>query len=86
MQKERERISRDLHDNIGAYSSAMIANTDYLEQAVSDNESKEKVLYLKENARNILNTIRETIWSKPREHHFGDNSMPATRGMYRIGG
>ena len=62
MQKERERISRDLHDNIGAYSSAMIANTDYLEQAVSDNESKEKVLYLKENARNILNTIRETIW------------------------
>ena len=34
----------------------------------------------------LLQTIRETIWSKPREHHFGDNSMPATRGMYRIGG
>lgn len=62
MQKERERISRDLHDNIGAYSSAMIANTDYLEQTVTDNEGKEKVLYLKENARNILSTIRETIW------------------------
>jgi len=62
MQNERERISRDLHDNIGAYSSAMIANTDYLEQTVSDNESRERVLYLKENARNILSTIRETIW------------------------
>jgi len=34
----------------------------------------------------ILQAIRETIWAKPREHHFGDNSMPATRGMYRIGG
>ena len=34
----------------------------------------------------LLATIRETIWAKPREHHFGDNSMPATRGMYRIGG
>lgn len=34
----------------------------------------------------LLEAIRETIWSKPREHHFGDNSMPATRGMYRIGG
>ena len=34
----------------------------------------------------LLQAIRETIWSKPREHHFGDNSMPATRGMYRIGG
>ena len=34
----------------------------------------------------LLQAIRQTIWAKPREHHFGDNSMPATRGMYRIGG
>ena len=34
----------------------------------------------------LLAAIRETIWSKPREHHFEDSSMPATRGMYRIGG
>ena len=34
----------------------------------------------------LLQTIRETIGQKPREHHFGEHSMPATRGMYRIGG
>lgn len=34
----------------------------------------------------LLQAIRETILDKPREHHFGDSSMPATRGMYRIGG
>ena len=34
----------------------------------------------------LLAAIRETIWAKPREHHFNDSSMPATRGMYRIGG
>ena len=34
----------------------------------------------------LLQAIRETIWAKPREHHFEDRSMPATRGMYRIGG
>ena len=34
----------------------------------------------------LLDAIRETIWTKPREHHFNDSSMPATRGMYRIGG
>ena len=34
----------------------------------------------------IRNAIQETIWNKPREHHFEDSSMPATRGMYRIGG
>ena len=34
----------------------------------------------------LLAAIRETIWAKPREHHFNDSSMPATLGMYRIGG
>ena len=34
----------------------------------------------------LLAAIRETIWAKPREHHFEDSSMPATRGMSRIGG
>ena len=34
----------------------------------------------------LLQAIREAIWAKPREHHFEDSSMPATRGMYRIGG
>ena len=34
----------------------------------------------------LLAAIRETIWAKLREHHFEDSSMPATRGMYRIGG
>ena len=34
----------------------------------------------------LLTAIRESIWAKPREHHFNDSSMPATRGMYRIGG
>ena len=34
----------------------------------------------------LLAAIRETIWAKPWEHHFNDSSMPATRGMYRIGG
>ena len=34
----------------------------------------------------LRTAIRETIWSKPREHHFEDRCMPATRSMYRIGG
>ena len=38
------------------------------------------------DATQLLAAIRETIWAKPREHHFEDSSMPATRGMYRIGG
>ena len=35
----------------------------------------------------LLNAIRTTIWEKPQEHHFElKQDVPATRGMYRIGG
>ena len=34
----------------------------------------------------LLQAIRQTIRAKPPEHHFGEDTMPATRGMYRIGG
>jgi signal transduction histidine kinase len=62
MQKERERISRDLHDHIGAYSTALIANADALEQQLDDEKALKTVSYLKENSKNILTTLRETIW------------------------
>ena len=35
----------------------------------------------------LLQAIRTTIWEKPQEHHFErKQDVPATRGMYRIGG
>ena len=35
----------------------------------------------------LLAAIRTTIWEKPQEHHFElKQGIPATRGMYRIGG
>ena len=34
----------------------------------------------------LLETIRQTIWKKPQEHHFERENSPHTQGMYRIGG
>lgn len=35
----------------------------------------------------LLAAIRRTIWEKPQEHHFEwKQNIPATRGMFRIGG
>ena len=35
----------------------------------------------------LLKAIQTTIWEKPLEHHFEcKQNIPATRGMYRIGG
>lgn len=56
---ERQRISRDLHDNMGAYTSALMANVDKLKHV--QGETKE-LIRIQDNAEHILNSLRETIW------------------------
>ncbi len=60
LQIERERIGRDLHDNIGAYTAALIAGLNQVK--VLDALEDEKVTDLKDYASNILTYLRETIW------------------------
>lgn len=60
-QNERLRISRDLHDNMGAYATSLLAQIDSLElsaNSTNPNEIKE----LRADAENIMSTLRETIW------------------------
>ncbi len=60
LQGERVRIGRDLHDNIGAYTSALIAGLNRIQPG---NESQHRhVADLKEYGANIMGFLRETIW------------------------
>jgi signal transduction histidine kinase len=59
LESERQRISRDLHDNMGAYTSALIANVQQLKTTIGENEQIQK---MQTNAESILNSLRETIW------------------------
>jgi signal transduction histidine kinase len=64
--KERERISRDLHDHLGAYAAAIKSN---IVQAEKENaENKTPFLQLKENAEGMVSSLRETIWALQHEH------------------
>jgi len=60
LQGERERIGRDLHDNIGAYTSALIAGLNQLK--ATDEDQLKHVDDLKDYAVNIMGFLRETIW------------------------
>lgn len=60
-EKERTRIAQDLHDNMGAYATSILAQIDSVE--LSNEESKrEKISALRSDAENIMSTLRETIW------------------------
>lgn len=63
---ERERISRDLHDNIGAQITYMVSTLDFLsfrldKQTTTDN--RQLITELGDNARQTMDQLRETIWA-----------------------
>ena len=59
--KERERISRDLHDRLGAYAAAIKNNVVRIEK--SDKIVSDQLQQLKENAEEMVMSLRETIWA-----------------------
>lgn len=59
LEEERRRISRDLHDNIGAYTSALMANVEQMKQKSGDDADLTR---MQGNAEQILSSLRETIW------------------------
>jgi len=63
--KERERISRDLHDHLGAYAAAIKSNIVQVEKGT--NENKAPFHQLKENAEGMVSSLRETIWALQHE-------------------
>lgn len=62
LQKEKERIARDLHDHVGGQLSYIIYSLDGLH-----NESEEKrgkvTESINQSVRSVISSLRETIWA-----------------------
>ncbi|WP_027377272.1 sensor histidine kinase [Kaistella palustris] len=61
LNEQRISISRDLHDNIGAYANSLIAKIDHLAGREKSPDA-EHLKDIKENAETILSLLRQTIW------------------------
>jgi signal transduction histidine kinase len=67
IERERIRISRDLHDHVGAQLSYLISQLDNLAESPFQYTDKalwkEKISLLSDAGRNAMHTLRETIWA-----------------------
>ncbi len=66
LEQERIRISRDLHDNVGAQLSYLITNIDWMinhPEQLNKAEEQQRMQTLSETGRNAILTLRQTIWA-----------------------
>jgi signal transduction histidine kinase len=63
VQKEKQRLSRDLHDNLGSQLTWLSNNISQLERSQQEQKPvDQKLEQLKEGAGELMQTLRETIW------------------------
>lgn len=81
IQVERERISRDLHDNIGAYAHAVLYNTELLEKEDEAAYRDQLMKDLKFASKDIIMALRETIWALKKESYSADECLMRIRNF-----
>ena len=75
IQQERERISRELHDNIGAQLSFISSTIDWITDPavqMGKDEEAQRLNAVNDTARHVINDLRETIWALKKEHIQAD--------------
>jgi len=81
LQAERERISRDLHDNIGAYANAVLYSTELLEKEQQETLRAELMGDLKFASKDIITSLRETIWALKKESYTTQDCIMRIRNF-----
>ncbi len=81
IQLERERISRDLHDSLGAYANAVLYNTELLQNETGIAERNELMKDLKFASKDIITSLRETVWALKKDNYSAEECMLRIRNF-----
>ena len=74
-ENERKRIAADLHDNLGVQANAILYGTELLKNDVDKNEVLVNDLH--NTAKDMLLSLRETLWAMKKQQHYYGRSMAA---------
>jgi signal transduction histidine kinase/ligand-binding sensor domain-containing protein len=80
---QRERISRELHDNIGTQLSYISNSIDWILEtpgSLGREEEKVRLTVVNETARNLVVDLRETIWAMKKEFIMLDEFADKLKG------
>ena len=91
IQLERERISRDLHDNVGTQLSLISKNIEGVidpSQDISDSERLQNLSSISLTSKEVIFTLRETIWALNKEEitleELSDKLKSFTQKLFSI--
>lgn len=73
IQEERERIARDLHDNVGSQLTYIITDLEHTSENLANNNLKNKLDEIAQFTRQTINQLRETIWAIHQEKINAEN-------------
>lgn len=68
IEKERERISHDMHDDLGAGISALKLHSEFLKQKVNDDDLQNDIDELLKTSEEMNISMREMLWSLNSEN------------------
>ncbi len=84
LQKERERIAKDLHDHLGTNLTTIIAQSDHIEARLSKGDwqkANATVQHLSAHTRDTMQVLRETIWAVQEKEHTLDEFILRIRTL-----
>ncbi|NLF41751.1 MAG: hypothetical protein GX587_03565, partial [Bacteroidales bacterium] len=80
IEKERLRISRDLHDDLGAGLSLILLNTSLAQQKADDRKYVESYLFkISKNTKDLFDNLNNLIWLLKQENQSLDNLFSKIR-------
>ncbi|MBK8845413.1 MAG: hypothetical protein IPO27_02195 [Bacteroidetes bacterium] len=73
VERERNRISRDLHDDLGAGLSSIAMMTNMMKDLVENNDAHQHASDISTEANELVTRMREIIWSMSAKHDNVDS-------------